>query len=118
MDHFERIDHEILSVENVEGAVIKRHHTMYAHLELQSPTNIPTNTDVQLTIRLIRWDNKELIVDEDRTIDVLVEGVTAANTLTVAGVGMVVLQFADPGVYLVEVVHPLLTSTSLEVTVS
>lgn len=116
-----RESHEILRVQHVgsgnPAAVVRTHHTMYAHLELQGSTTVTASADLVLTVRLVTWDAREVIIDEDRTVSIHVEGTPATEVTTVAGEATVTLQFADPGSYLVEARHELATPAGLEVTV-
>jgi hypothetical protein len=121
MGHFERNAHEVLLVETIETpnqtAIVLTHHTMYAHLRVDLPAITAANVDVPVGISLVKWDDGSVITGEDRTVNVLVNGIDACQATTAAGQASVVLQFADHGVYTIEVRHELTEGASVGVTV-
>lgn len=103
----EREGHEILTVEEVktltQTAIVKTHHTMYAHVRLTAPEQVAVNEAITLQIRLSKWDNDATVTDYTPTLTVSVDSEPVAEVDPVGGEVTIPLQFTDPGTYTIEV---------------
>lgn len=118
---YERVDHEILVVEKIvtptQEVIVKRHHTMYAHVRLTASEQTAVGQEFTLGIRLARWDDGETVTDYTPTLTVMVDGEPVAEVDPVDGEATVPLRFVDPGVYQIEVGCPTVQSAMVTIEV-
>lgn len=118
---FERHNHEILEVTPVttphQTAIVRRHHTMYAHVRLYAPAQAAVDQEVTLGVRLARWDDGATVTDYTPTLVVTVDGHAVAEVDPVNGEATIPLQFADPGTYTITVGCPTVQSATVTIEV-
>lgn len=119
---YERVGHEILTVEQVQTptqtAIVKRHHTMYAHVRLDAPVHVAVGQDVMLGVRLVRWnDENATVTDYTPMLTITVDGQDVGMMDPVGGVAIVPLQFTDPGTYTITVGCPTVQSATVTIEV-
>lgn len=118
---YERQNHEILEVTTVstphQTAIVKRHHTMYAHVRLTASEQTAVGQEFTLGIRLARWDDGETVTDYTPTLTVMVDGEPVAEVDPVDGEATIPMQFTDPGTYVIEVGCPTVQSATVTIEV-
>lgn len=107
---YERRNHEILQVTTVttshQTAIVRRHHTMYAHVRLTGPSQVPVGQEMTLGVRLSKWDDGETVTDYTPTLTVSADGEAVCQVDPVNGEAIVSLRFTDPGTYRITVGCP------------
>lgn len=114
----ERRGHEVLSVERLPNAEVRRHFALYAHLRLSVPESVTAGQDVVVALSLVTWDTEELVTDMDRTVTLFIDDVQVDVVTLVAGAATVVLHFTDADTYTVKVSAEVVQPAEMEVTVS
>lgn len=117
----ERVNHEILSVEYIttpnQTVTVRRHHTMYAHVRLDAPAQVAVGQEINLNVRLAKWDDGTTVTDYLPTLTVTVDGEDVAEVDPVNGEASVPLLFTDPGTYAITVGCPTVQSATVTIKV-
>ncbi|MFZ5816309.1 MAG: hypothetical protein ACOY93_13595 [Bacillota bacterium] len=118
---YERVAHEVLEVQVVDTetqrAIVRRHHTMFAHVSLTAPTNTAVGETIAVNVQLVRWDDLSPITDEERDLAILVDDVEVDRLTTATGAATYSLRFDTAGTYRVQATGDKVTGAEVEVTV-